>query len=352
MKFVPVGGLTVFYGLNGAGKTRSLNAIRDFWSGWWNPRVLALIELPPSGATYAADEDPYGGAELVSNWAVDWAFAANREVQRNPSAVEVDAILDEYVWSLTAGEPEAYPDDPVVGPEVRAPEHRTGLMDEWSKQRLMLVMPQGSEEGPEWVSAPAAMTGHGTPHFNREADLNERLERSDYSHAYTARCYVTVGSTESGQTIMIGGGSEGELNVGAWDPTDSGRHHHLLPLDTALSVPEPDIDSATRAFLVRAVEEDAPGDSRHSEFEVVDGEVLPSLLADLIGDVQDLANARYGSVLLHAPTLVLDVQMAGLEVGIQWRVQDDRPPLLGKAFDPRCRRAEYCPTSLGGVGHC
>ena len=349
LKFVPFGGLTVLYGLNGAGKTRSLNAIRDFWSGRHNTHIAALIELPPAGSGIYEHEEYSSPPDVdrALEWAVDWALAAKRKVEATPSAAEVEEVLWDYVFGLAYGEWEHFRDDPDVGP--LDPTHSGALIEEWLQQRLMLVIPDGTAEAGLWISAPAAMTGPETPHFNAEAELNERLERNDNSEALAAPSYYTLASTDSGETIMVARLCEDEV-WRQW-PNLAARHRQLFPLDTTMTDLDASIHSATRNFLVSALDEHPSPGLRHPELEINGDDVLPSpQLRRLVHDPETLANRHYASALMDAPMLGLAVDVVGLNPGVMWRVHDRERPVFGGA-SPREVEGLHSAAPLGRVGN-
>jgi hypothetical protein len=317
---LPVRGLTVLYGLNGAGKTRAIEAIRGFWSGEWSGQVAGLIQLPPPGGIYG-EHVPWTG-EKVSNWASDWSrafFDGRRDFSRLATKDDLEGILEDYVASLTYSED--YESDSVVGEQD--PQREEQLLDDWRRQRLMLVVPYGTPDKPRWASAPAAMTGPDTPYFNEAADLDERLHHAEETDSWNARSYSGVGWTVAGQRILIASQSEDLLD---WaDATGSARHDELLPLDTVLADTQIEVHSQTRDFLIRSIRA-----SEAEELTVSEQGVSPSAeLSKLVEDVELLANRYYRSVLLDAPTLVLNLRIAGLHAGVQWIVMDNTPDRRG-----------------------
>ena len=309
---VPVAdGLTVLYGLNGAGKTRALGDIRAFWAGRWQGRAMALVRLAQPGSTYV---DRLGGRFGESrDWANDWARHARTTERLWNDGESTDASLRTWVEHSIQFDPDT---TDVTGPVEE--ERGRALVDEWHQQRLIVVMAGGSEDRPLWFSTPAVVTSPTTPQSNWAAELYERCSREEVFDDWHVIAFTPCGRLTNGQTVLSASPHGRVLQD---DPEQVGAvHDWLIPLGLSLSESPQDVDSRTRDFLLARIAGD--------EVQVSDETVGPSdALTEVCTDLETAANGHYGSILLDAPRLQLNVRVTGLRAGVEWSVGGGHPAI-------------------------
>lgn len=146
-------GLAVLYGLNGAGKSRTLDDMSRWWAGSWNT-ATALVQLPTVQAVRTSID--WYGETGRGDWYVDWARRANAD-----ETYDLEDILRGWLAAcLTADEATA-----LISESWE--ERLDGLQDEWMDQRLILVRAVGTGQERSWVSVPAFMTGNDLRRYQR-----------------------------------------------------------------------------------------------------------------------------------------------------------------------------------------
>lgn len=315
---LPVGeGLTVLYGLNGAGKTRTLTAVRNFWAGIRDGNTMALVRLADPGTEYnERDFARYGESR---DWANDWL----RHAGKPPVPVwlangdSAEAALREWVFHCIDFDPDETPASGRVGAD-----RREALVDEWHTQRLIVVMAGGSEERPLWFSTPAAVTSSTARTLNWAADLYERCSGEDDFDEWHVVAMAPCGRLTTGETILYAG-PRGTTLIDR--PEEVGAiHDWLIPVGVTRTYEGSDVDIRTLHLLTSA----AAGD----EIEVVGDAVRPSaLLARLVADLEENANRYFSCVLVDAPALACRIDVVGLSAGVAWLV-DDFPSAFGPGW--------------------
>lgn len=295
-------GLSVLYGLNGAGKTRIIADVERSWRGHQS-QAVALVQLPSVTGDYV-DEFNEG---KKADWFRDWA-----QRTRNDSGRPEEALLS-WVSICIQSEPE-YEGFP--GP--LDPDRDAKLHEEWKQHRLLLVEAVGTQERPEWISAPAVATGAERRQTNAAAALHELLDRNDDLDDYWAvSSLAPYALTPNDQTIMVGCVLGTPVLEMPQDIFSAGRHDQLMTFNPRLEMRVEDVDEASSLFLQNAVPH---------QFEVTDGEVGPSeALREVASELERVANRHYRGALQDAPVLRLRVQVVGLDAGVHWLVEDDDP---------------------------
>ena len=256
--FISIGtGLTVFYGVNGAGKTRALKAIRNLWVGsrsrtFGIPDAHALIELPKIRARDLSsyrDEGPW-------SWWRDWAQRGGRYVDpfEHPNKSTIESALEDFFVETVEGGDE-YAEN---FPRLILPDRHRGLYGEWKARPLVVIWATGTDRSPRWSSAPAIVTGRGRRFVNAEAELFENIvgaeADTEISEAWGALAMYPIGRRASGETVMIAAQSGIPLTDGF--PAIPAEHDHLLSLDIELALDGSDVDAATRRYLTRVTDGD------------------------------------------------------------------------------------------------
>ena len=292
-------GLAVLYGLNGAGKSRTLQDIRGFWRGTAS-ESFALIRVPePMGNIDWSRETARG------DWYPDWARRAGSVFKFE------DDILDHWIRGCLEA------DDVTLPGERHRPDRLAELLNEWFQQRLILVQAVGTETQGQWVSAPAFLTGPGLAATNAEVALFESIERQDAWVDHGDEYLLTpFGKAPDGRTIcsatLFG---TPVLDESQW-PFSAGRHDRLIDLGTRLLNQDEDVDERTRTHLVESVPQ---------LVQWRDGEARPSAgLVEQVRRLEALTNAEFSGVLQDAPVLRLHVNPVGLDRPVEWYVQSDR----------------------------
>ncbi|RYP88660.1 hypothetical protein EKO23_01860 [Nocardioides guangzhouensis] len=320
-------GLSVLYGLNGAGKSRTIAEIQRFWKGQQSP-LEALIQLPAD--TNGSSRMPVEG---LDDWDEDWERARGRWADRG-----TEAALTAWVRSCFDPEESEFADRYVL------PGRSAGLVGDWLRYRLLLVAAAGEADLPQWVSAPALVTGPECPYATSEFALYEAYENSHDDEVYAQTgiiCVSPAGRIGDDRTVACAAlGGIGVLDMPAYY---AGHHRRLPRLTPSLATAVDDINEATRILLSSTVDED---------LEVVGNEVAASpALTDAVRQVEAVANLHFARALQDAPTLRLHVSVAGLDETVQWFVDHDHyvatPTRGGTGFDPiyRTRRIDELSTA-------
>ena len=289
--------LAVLYGLNGAGKSRTLDDIREFWLGHQSDAIalIRLPEVPPSIDWYSETG--------LGDWYPEWARRADLS-----SGASHQDILEE--WLRTCMTADEYPEGD--GPSWA--ERLDRLMREWSHERLILVRAMGLG-GPGWVSAPAFLSGPEHTGVNAEIAHYESLPDDVYRDSECGALPMTV--LPDGRTVACAA----QLGMPVLDPSQwgfsAGRHDQLIDLSFALFSPAEDVDDETRRYLAARVSE---------PMHVVDGKLRVSRdLKNGVREIEDLVNYHFGSVLYDAPRVLLHVGLGTLGTQLEWFVEDDYP---------------------------
>ena len=303
---VPVGrGLTVLYGLNGAGKSRALQHVQDFWAGNRSSvsgGAVALVRLGPAGTAHHTPGD----------WGVGWAADWRRYCELPRAAVldadASDAAID--AWLRSSIDFDAN-DSPVTG--LVEEHHRDDLIRDWHAQRFILIRAVGDTGRPLWISTPAARTSPDHPAFNWAAELCERMERADDWDLDDTHALAFMPIGQLGNATVLAAGHHGASFVGeSWL---FATHDSLLPVGIQLADSESDVNART----LRLTRMTLNGD----EIRVDGDRVGPSdRLRQLILELQLRANSYFATVLIDAPELVLRTQVVGLRGGLEWQVAD------------------------------
>lgn len=179
-------GLTVLYGLNGAGKTRTLDAISAIWAGRDSGAQLVVRlpepelnddpEFPDSPGDYVVSqlEGAIFGAWLPTE---QLGFASTELTGQRMT----DHIEQAYRMAIThgIGRDLLSNTDPFAGP--LDPDRWDAIRDELLEQRLVLIRGAGAEGESRWVAQPLALADERFPvlsaEFRRIADLQFRLQQ-------------------------------------------------------------------------------------------------------------------------------------------------------------------------------
>jgi energy-coupling factor transporter ATP-binding protein EcfA2 len=291
--------LGVLYGLNGAGKSRTLDDIRNFWLGQRSD-AIALVRLPESPLSV----DWYSETEQ-GDWYPEWARRGDLAV-----GAEHQEIIEAWLRACMSV------DDYATGATPNWGRRLDQLVSEWSRERLILV--RAGLGGRGWVSAPAFITGPDLPGVNSEIAHYESLPEDDVSR--DAECAVLPMTVlPDGRTVACAS----QLGMLVLDPTQwwfsAGRHDQLIDLSLTLFQPADDVDDETRRYLAAQVPE---------PLSVVEGELrVTKDLKRCVRDLEDLVNCHYGGVLIDAPRLRLHVDLATLGTQLEWFVENDSPTL-------------------------
>ena len=295
-------GLSVLYGLNGAGKSRTLDDIRRFWTGVACDS-LALIQLPqwPSEPT-----NWFGETERV-DWYPDWARRARVSVE------DEDVVLTTWLTMCLEANEITFPGIDIAEDAV---ERRQALIDDWLRQRLLLVAPSGTQDDRRWVSAPAFLTGSDFPAINAEVELSDRVDEHEAWDEHGGELLLnTFGVTPDGRTIACAS----LYGVAALDffqrLVTAGQHDRLIDLSPSLLELSADVDSRTRAHLAGTVSQ-----------PVASTDAGPAASGELVARIRELekrANAHYAGVLQDAPMLRLHVAPIGFDDQVEWFVESD-----------------------------
>lgn len=306
-EFIPISpGVTVLYGLNGAGKTRILRDVERFWRGH-RSNALALVQLP---ARLTGSVDWYRDSGRVE-WARDWddPLQPRRDEEDDPEAILLD-------WAWRCFRSETADSEAPEFLKTLDPHRDEGLWSEWQQTRLIWVEAHGSEERPEWFSAPAVVTGSACPFSNEAAALWETFSNrdddllADYWYTLNAAPYAT---TSEGHTVLAGavlGAPALEFLTGS-----AGRHDRLIDMQPRMHARATDVNDVTRKHLRQAVKR---------QVEVRDaGPVASEELSASVSELERVANEHFQRSLVDAPTLGLAVEVVGLDAGVEWFVEDD-----------------------------
>lgn len=299
-------GISVLYGLNGAGKSRTLADIRSFWAGTRSP-VVALVRLPTS-STVNIDWNRETGR---GDWYPDWARRAET------SGGDEDLILTGWLEACLHAEEASIPGDPTQG-DIAA--RRKSLIEGWLAQRLILVRATGTVEDRRWESAPAFLAGPDFPAAEAEADLCELIGVIDGWSDYETATYLDPICSIDGATLCSAAIAGTPVFAPHMAPFAAGQHDRLIDLDPSLHRQPLDVNERTKAYLAAAVPEPVVG---------VDGSAEPSPeLVDRVRELEGRANRHYSGVLLDAPFLRLHVAPLGFGPQVEWYVENDDGPVF------------------------
>ncbi|MCL3836866.1 ATP-dependent nuclease [Aeromicrobium duanguangcaii] len=305
---VPLDALTVLYGLNGAGKTGVLESVQSIFSGtgrgpsaarpWGNGgQPLALIQLA------------HEGSERNMSW---WS-ASRDEVLRRHDFGPLDGERGFIEWvgaalDFNLGDQSVVPDN----------DRRQGLVDEWVRQRLVLIAPVGTSD-PHWVSWPAIIEDSSTPWAKAQAELSEQ-HTDDPVGGIPSISGRVEGVYLDGRRIvgLCGGG----LRPTEWGRLEGVAHHTFLPnIGLRLNPQMKDFGAETRDRLVFQA---GFFDYEEVEFnEKAQVLTLAEPLQQLRNQLEALANSNFAGVLRDAPSLRLSVGVQGLYAGVSWGVASD-----------------------------
>ncbi len=181
--YIPLrNGLTVLYGLNGAGKTRILSAIQGFWEGR-RTGISAVVHIPlpqeasnPHGLD-SSDHDPIYVSLLEEQMGDSLIPRTGRapHVPDEPAPLlheEIEGAYQQLLYDFVHRE-EANT-DPYLGqlPENR----RREVAAELQRQRLVLITPKGSRDRPDWHWQPLALADPRYPQITSELKRHESGE--------------------------------------------------------------------------------------------------------------------------------------------------------------------------------
>lgn len=179
-------GLTVFFGVNGAGKSRIMTAVQGIWEGRrTGVRAVVHVPLPQDVPASEGEEDP---------WYHEPVCLSLLQQQMGPSLVPLAQraphTIDEPVPLFHEQIEEAYRrllhdlvhheeanTDPYLGP--LAPDRRGQVLAELQRQRLILITPRGSRDRPEWQWQPFVWTDPAYPQITSELERDAGAERTE-----------------------------------------------------------------------------------------------------------------------------------------------------------------------------
>ncbi len=314
-------GVSVLYGLNGAGKSRILSDIQFFSAGVAGVPVnedrdlLALIRLPQPETT---TRTYWGQHRGNADWYEDWARMAR--VREGSHEAVLRAWFLDHVLDVAD-------DDIAVPGGLPAGERREGLCQEWLTDPLILVKASGFGGEANWISAPALVTGNGRRFVNEEVALYDQMQATHLQHEDTPElAIVPVGRTLDGATIVCCS-SNGTTSLLSSFGATSGAFHHEALLDvsprlgfeTAL-----DADEETRARLARVFP------AIQDPWDLSPGDLDPFIAA--VRALEARANHHFAKVLQDPPRLRLHVSVVGLDKGCEWFVDQDDTPLNGPSY--------------------
>jgi len=323
--YIPaIPGLTVLYGLNGAGKSRILEAVRSVWTGQ-SSGVTALVRVPHIG-----DPELWSDAftvNLVRAWrsgsVVDRLGVLT--IEGDFEEIMSDA-LREQIQPLNLKAP-----DPYLGP--LATDRLRKIHDEVLDQRLVAVTPRGYAGRPSWTVCFAAIEEPAFPAISAEL----RRIRDGYVRL------------EEDAPVPFSLGSLDGQGISPW----YGPEDQLTQLSAFEWVGESDTPGPLIGLAVR-------GDDRSADFQMtylgidrpdIVGEGIQSLLLKTLVDVgvqgkrpskvstavktavkriERQANHRYSLVLRDAPALTLTLKPIHRwfsEDGVEWTFGPNHLPL-------------------------
>lgn len=334
-------GLTVLYGLNGAGKTRILRSISDFYAGRYND-AIALVQLPNKlkGEVDWRRERPEVG------WATDWGLRLG--VDRETCAEDV--VRHWAYCSFGSDDPDH--DFPLHRP--RASEERNrGMAEEWRRDRLIWVRAWGSVREPLWRSGPAVIPGPRRPFANEAARLSDQFDAAEgddelaLQEAYYVLNAEFYGVGPDGCRILAaanrGEAEFDEKHLHVWATS-----HVALPAMTPRLVQDPeDVHDATRIYLSNQFTDD-------EVVEVSDGVAGPTKrFREVVARIEASANGHFAAALRGAPQLRLYTSVTGLDDSSLARRRIARtavrPFLREPVAEPRW--AKYGAVEVGEVEH-
>lgn len=304
-------GVTVLYGLNGAGKTRIIRDIEKFWVGH-RSNAVAVVQLP---SRLHGHVDWYGETGRA-DWARDWAGASLTE--HGGEGETPESILLDWVGRCLSSAPLGTDAPAILKPFDRDLDQ--GVWEEWQQTRLLLIQAYGSPDRPEWLSAPAVATGPGRPDCNEAATLWEIFDNQDDDHLLDFYYGLNVEGcaiTAEGQTVL----ACANAGISALDPTQAGysggRHSHLIELQPRMHIGDRNLDEATRAHLRETVDRQVEATAA--------GVVASPELASTVTDLEHLANHHFQRALVDAPVLGLHVEVGSLDSRVEWFIEGDEP---------------------------
>lgn len=291
-------GLTVLYGLNGAGKSRILNAISSIWTGE-KSGAAALVQLPPARkADYSVFSLEY---RLVEAWKPS-ALVKLDFLASYVAAADFEAISEE---ALDADLQPIAPDlpDPFHGPlpdgwvdEVR---------QEMLAQRLILITPDGTSGSSSWTVSHAAMEDTKYPAITAELRRGQddyRMFDEDVDATYLAEYHRNA--------------EDQWLETAALLDFGNGQYSTYGPL-IGVPVRASDRNAEFRFAHVGLARFDPTRDDLRGQLKDVlsrigvwddEAGAVTSGVHEAVRLIEDAANERYGSILIDAPRLELRVR--------------------------------------------
>lgn len=297
-------GMSVLYGLNGAGKSRILDDIRRFFRGV-SSDAIALIRLSPVHGRIDWNRELDSG-----DWFPDWARRADITFGDH------EEILRGWAGASLSAEAVAMPGVPQTS-SVHRSDRLRALISEWVEHPLILVKAVGSSERSSWASAPGFCTETNTPSTNDEVELFEvwDLLDPDLHDGFAEIALTPYGRTAEGKTIACASHQGQSILEDDAIPFSAGIHDRLINLTPTITSSSDDIDAQTRRHLLDHVTE---------LIDIIDGNPQASAaLAGYTNELAALANKHFKDVLQDAPSLGLHVNPIGLGQQVHWYVEED-----------------------------